>query len=67
MSVNNKLIKILVCPECKGEIKEEGMFLICENCKLAFPIIEDVPDMVVEDAWKIEEAKKYKFKHDLQL
>jgi len=67
MAVDKNLLKILACPECKNEVKEVGMFLVCENCKLAFPILEDVPDMVVEDSWKLEEAKKHKFKHSLQL
>jgi uncharacterized protein len=67
MAVKENLMKILVCPECKGVIKEMGKFLVCENCKLAFPILEDVPDMVVEDSWDLKEAKKHKFKHDLQL
>ena len=67
MVVDKKLMKILACPECRGEVKEVGMFLVCEKCKLAFPVLEDVPDMVVEDSWKMEEAKKHKFKHSLRL
>jgi len=67
MGVDKKLMKILACPQCKGDVKEEGMFLVCGNCRLAFPVLEDVPDMVIEDSCKLEEAKKHKFKHDLRL
>ena len=67
MAVDKNLMKILACPQCKGDVKEIGMFLVCENCKLAFPVLEDVPDMVLEDSWELDEAKKHKFKHDLRL
>ena len=33
--VSKDLLKILACPKCKGEIKEQGMFLVCNKCKLA--------------------------------
>lgn len=65
--IDENLMKVLACPECKGDVKKIGMFIVCENCKFAFPVLEDVPDMVVEDSWKLDEAKKHKFKHDLQL
>ena len=67
MAVDKNLMKILACPQCKGEIKEIVMFLVCENCKLAFPVLEDVPDMVLEDSWGLEKANKHKFKHDVRL
>jgi len=43
------------------------MFLVCNKCKLAYPILDDVPDMLIEDAWKLEKAEKAKFKHNLKL
>jgi len=68
MAVPKDLLSILACPECKGEIKERGMFIVCNKCKLAYPVLGgDVPDMLVEDAWKLEKAKKVKFKHKLKL
>ena len=68
MSVPKDLLEILACPKCKGNIEEKGMFLICRKCKLAYPVLdENVPDMLIEDAWKLETAKKNKFKHKLNL
>lgn len=68
MPVTKNLLSILACPKCKSAVKEVGMFIVCENCKLAYPILdEDVPDMLVEDAWKLEKAKEVKFKHNLTL
>jgi uncharacterized protein YbaR (Trm112 family) len=65
--VSKDLLKILACPKCKGEIKEQGMFLVCNKCKLAYPVLDDVPDMLMEDAWRLKKAEKAKFKHNLKL
>jgi len=68
MAVSEDLMEILACPECKGGVKEKGMFIVCQNCKLAYPVLDgDVPDMLIEDAWKLDKAKKAKFKHKLKL
>ena len=65
--IDKELLKILACPKCKGDIEKNGMFVICKKCKLAYPIIEDVPDMLIDDAWNFDKAKKAKFKHNLKL
>ena len=67
MGVKKELLDIMACPKCKGNIEEQGMFLLCQNCKLAYPVLEDVPDMLIEDAWPVERAKKEGFKHSLRL
>ncbi|MDI6806279.1 MAG: Trm112 family protein [Candidatus Aenigmarchaeota archaeon] len=68
MPVAKNLLKILACPKCKGDIEERDMFIVCKSCKLAYPVLDgDVPDMLIEDAWKLEEARKRRFKHSLKL
>lgn len=62
-----ELLEILACPKCKGGLEEKGMFLICKKCEIAYPVIEDVPDMLIEDAWSLERAEKENFKHKLRL
>ena len=59
--INKKLLEILACPKCKGNIEKKEMFIICKKCKLAFPILDDVPDMLIDDAWKLEKAEKAGF------
>ncbi len=61
------LLKILRCTNCKGSLEKREMFLVCEKCGLAYPIIEGVPDMLLEDAWKLDEARKVNFRHNLKL
>ena len=57
MSISKELLDILVCPKCKGDIKltkEEDGF-ICENCKLKYPIRDDIPVMLIDEAIKLED------------
>jgi uncharacterized protein YbaR (Trm112 family) len=59
---------VLACPKCKGDVSEKGMFIICQKCSLAYPVLDGkVPDMLVDDAWKLPKAKKAGFKHSLKL
>ena len=58
---------ILACPKCKGNIELKNMFITCKRCRLAYPILDDIPDMLIQDAWKLEKAKKAGFKHKLKL
>ena len=62
-----KLLDVLVCPLCKKKVEKKGMFIICKKCKLAYPIISGIPDMLPEDAWDLNKAKEAEFKHSLKL
>jgi len=68
MPVPKELMDILACPKCKGDVEEKNMFIVCSKCKLAYPVLDgNVPDILIEDAWKLEKAKGVKFKHNLKL
>jgi len=47
-----KLLEILVCPLCKGPLvyRREQQELICRADRLAFPIRDDIPVMLEEEA-----------------
>ena len=47
-----RLIEILACPVCKGPLKYQRdlQVLVCRMDRLAYPIRDDVPDMLEEDA-----------------
>ena len=55
MSINKDLLEILACPKCKGDIKtnEAGNGLVCGACKLCYPIKDDIPVMLVDEAEKL--------------
>lgn len=52
MVVDKKLLDILACPVCKGPLvyRPEAGELICKADRLAFPIREGIPVMLVEEA-----------------
>jgi uncharacterized protein YbaR (Trm112 family) len=50
-----KLLDILVCPLCKGPLvyKKTEQELICKPDRLAYPIKDDIPVMLEEEARKL--------------
>lgn len=50
--LDRKLLEILVCPLCKGPLyyDRKAGELICRADRLAFPIRDDIPVMLEEDA-----------------
>jgi uncharacterized protein YbaR (Trm112 family) len=50
--IDAELLKILVCPGCKGSLEHdaEKEKLSCAKCRLRYPIDGDVPIMLVEEA-----------------
>ena len=55
-NVDPKLLEILVCPVTKGplEYDAEKQELISRSAKLAYPIRDGIPIMLVDEARKIE-------------
>jgi len=53
--MDSKLLEILVCPLCKGPLvyKKNEQELICKADRLAFPIKDDIPVMLEEEARKL--------------
>jgi uncharacterized protein YbaR (Trm112 family) len=55
MAISKDLLDILACPKCKGELHltdaHDG--LICDACKLRYPIKEDIPIMLIDEAESI--------------
>lgn len=50
--LDKTLLALLVCPECKGKVAyhTEKNILACPACKLAFPIHNDIPVLLSEEA-----------------
>lgn len=47
-----RLLDILVCPVCKANLdyRKAASELVCKPCKLAFPIRDDIPIMLEDEA-----------------
>jgi hypothetical protein len=52
MPLDPKLLQIIACPKCRGrlESKPDGSALLCPACRLAYPIVDEIPDLITEDA-----------------
>ncbi len=52
MAISPDLLEILACPACKAkvELKEDGSGLKCVNCKRVYPIRDDIPVMLIDEA-----------------
>jgi len=48
-TLDPKLLKILVCPVCKRDIKLNGNKLICVNCGHRYPIVNGIPHMLPDE------------------
>ncbi len=58
-----RLLEILVCPLCKGPLdyrKHSGKNeaeLVCKACRLAFPVKDDIPVMLEDEARQLSPAE----------
>lgn len=54
--MNPKLLEILVCPVCKGPLEwtKPSRELVCHACRIAYPIRDDIPVMLPEEARPLE-------------
>lgn len=59
MPLDERLLEILACPKCKGDItvSQDGSGLICENCRLVYPIKDDIPIMLIDEAIRLDQTK----------
>jgi uncharacterized protein YbaR (Trm112 family) len=56
MPISKDLLDILVCPLCKAplELKADQSGLKCVQCKRVYPIRDEIPVMLIDEA-KVEE------------
>jgi uncharacterized protein len=56
MAIKKELLDILCCPKCKGDIEltAEGDGLVCKTCNLLYPIKDDIPIMLIDEAIPIK-------------
>ena len=59
--LDKKLLDILVCPLCKGKLiyRRIAGELICKLDRLAFPIRNDIPIMLEDEARQVALDEQY--------
>ena len=52
MSIDPKLLEILVCPKCREKLehREDEQVLLCHSCRLRYRIEDDIPVMLIDEA-----------------
>ena len=60
MPIDPKLLEILACPACRTEVTltADGTGLRCAACGRRYPIVDDIPVMLVEEAAIEPEARR---------
>jgi LSD1 subclass zinc finger protein len=50
--VSQELLDMLVCPACHKplQLKDNGQSLKCAECRRVFPIKDDIPVMLLDEA-----------------
>ncbi|MGH8581709.1 MAG: Trm112 family protein [Gammaproteobacteria bacterium] len=53
--MDKRLLEILVCPVCKGPLlyKKPEAELVCKACRLAYPIRDEIPVMLEDEARRV--------------
>jgi uncharacterized protein YbaR (Trm112 family) len=56
MTLSPQLLALLVCPRCRGELeyRENEDALLCAACRLRYPVRDDIPIMLVDEATPLE-------------
>ncbi|NPA51919.1 MAG: Trm112 family protein [Aquificae bacterium] len=49
-----KILSILTCPKCKGELRLIETWFICYQCKLKYPIKKGIPILLIEEAHRLQ-------------
>jgi len=52
MAISPELLEILVCPLCKVSVTltPDGQGLKCGQCRRVYPIKDDIPVMLIDEA-----------------
>ena len=48
--VKKELLDIMCCPACKSDVEEKDGKVVCLKCGRRYPIENDIPVMLVEEA-----------------
>jgi uncharacterized protein YbaR (Trm112 family) len=50
LAIDKELLDILACPVDKKPVRLEGDRLVCTECGRRYPVVDDIPVMLVDEA-----------------
>lgn len=55
MDLKDKLLEILICPACRGDLAVDENGAVCENCRLFYPFSHGIPAMLAASAIALDD------------
>jgi uncharacterized protein YbaR (Trm112 family) len=55
--IDKELLDILACPACKADVRLENDKIVCVKCGRRYPIKDDIPVMLIDEAENPNNAK----------
>ena len=53
MPIDDELLEILACPNCRGSVEYRDERIVCMGeCGYRYPVRDDIPVMLIEEAEK---------------
>ena len=55
MALDEKLLDILICPNCHGEVRyepDQDAIVCLGECRYRYPVRDDIPVMLIDEATK---------------
>ena len=46
--IDPKLIALLACPACQGDVRLKDNMIVCVECHRTYPIVDGVPVLLAE-------------------
>jgi len=48
--IDDKLLSLLACPACQGDVVLESNKIVCTRCQRSYPIVDGIPVLLVDPA-----------------
>ncbi|MFH1678679.1 MAG: Trm112 family protein [Candidatus Omnitrophota bacterium] len=48
--IDQELLNILACPECKSDVDLKDNKIICKGCGRKYPVMDGIPIMLIEES-----------------
>ncbi len=59
--MDKTLLEILACPVCKSSVlyQKQSQELVCKACRVAYPIRDEIPVMLIDEARELTAKETY--------
>lgn len=59
--MDKTLLEILACPVCKSSVlyQKQSQELVCKACRVAYPIRDEIPVMLIDEARELATEETY--------